>query len=56
MNRVGDPEMVHAACGAHSRRKFYEATKLHPADAVATRMVARINELFAIDAGARAEA
>jgi transposase len=52
-DRVGGPEMVHAACWAHSRRKFYEAAKLHPADAVATRMVARINELFVIDAGAR---
>lgn len=51
--RVGGPEMVHAACWAHARRKFYEAAKLHPADASATRLVARINELFAIDAGAR---
>ena len=52
-DRVGGLEMVHAGCWAHSRRKFYEAAKLHPADAAATRMVARINELFAIDAGAR---
>jgi transposase len=50
--RVGGPEMIHAACWAHARRKFYEAAKLHPADAVATRIVASINELFAIDARA----
>ena len=56
-DRVGGPEMIHAACWAHARRKFYEAAKLHPADAVATRIVASINELFAIDARAqRAEA
>ena len=46
--------MVHAACWAHARRKFYEAAKLHPDDAVATRIVATINELFAIDAVANA--
>ena len=49
-HRVGGPEMIHAACWAHARRKFYEAAKLHPDDAVATRIVAAINELFAIDA------
>jgi len=48
--RVGGPEMIHAACWAHARRKFYEAAQLHPADAMATRIVATINELFAIDA------
>lgn len=50
---VGGPQMVHAACWAHSRRKFWEALKLHPGDAVAARVVARIDELFAIDAEAR---
>jgi transposase len=53
-DRVGGPRMVHAACWAHARRKFYEAAKLHPDDAVATRIVATINELFAIDAVANA--
>jgi transposase len=53
-DRVGGPGMIHAACWAHARRKFYEAAKLHPADAVATRIVATINELFAIDALASA--
>jgi len=50
---VGGPEMVHAACWAHSRRKFFEAAKLNPKDLPAARLVARINELFAIDAQAQ---
>jgi transposase len=50
---VGGPKMVHAACWAHARRKFFEAVKLNPSDAVATRMVARIDKLFGIDAQAR---
>ena len=54
-DRVGGPEMIHAACWAHARRKFYEAAKLHPSDAVATRIVAGINELFAIDGLASAQ-
>jgi transposase len=51
---VGGPGIVHACCWAHSRRKFFEALKLHPDDRVATRIVARIDELFSIDAEARA--
>jgi transposase len=47
--------MIHATCWAHARRKFYEAAKLHPADAVATRIVQSINELFARDARARVQ-
>jgi transposase len=50
---VGGPKIVHACCWAHSRRKFIEALKLHPEDRVATRIVARIDELFSIDAEAR---
>jgi transposase len=50
---VGGPKMVHAACWAHARRKFFEAAKLHPGDAAAVRMVAQIDQLFAIDAEAR---
>lgn len=53
-DRVGGPKMIHAACWSHARRKFYEAAQLHPADVVATRIVAVINELFAIDGRARA--
>lgn len=52
---VGGPKIVHACCWAHSRRKFIEATKLNPHDAAAARIVARIDELFAVDAQARAE-
>jgi hypothetical protein len=54
-DNVGGPRMVHAACWAHSRRKFFEAVKLHPDDRIATRIVARIDELFAIDAQARTD-
>lgn len=51
--QVGGPKMVHACCWAHSRRKFVEALKLHPEDRVARRLVARMDELFSIDAEAR---
>jgi transposase len=53
--RVGGPKLVHAGCWAHSRRKFFDAVKLNPNDAVATRIVKRIDELFGIDALAREE-
>ena len=53
--QVGGPKIVHAACWSHSRRKFVDAVKLNPRDAVATRIVMRIDELFAIDAEARAQ-
>jgi transposase len=52
--QVGGPKMVHACCWAHSRRKFLEALKLHPEDRLAARIVARIDELFSVDAQARA--
>src|SRR5208283_5045838 len=52
-DHVGGPKMVHAGCWAHARRKFFEAAQLNPSDAAATRIVAQINELFAIDALAR---
>lgn len=51
--QVGGPKMVHAACWAHSKRYFFDAVQLNPQDAVATQIVARIDELFAIDAEAR---
>jgi transposase len=52
-DRVGGPKMVHAACWAHSRRRFVEATKLNPQDVVSARIVAQMAKLFAIDAEAR---
>jgi len=50
---VGGLRMVHAACWAHARRKVFDALKLNPDDRVARQLVARIDELFAIDAVAR---
>lgn len=54
-DRVGGPKVVHAGCWSHSRRKFFDAVKLNPDDAVATRIVKLIDELFGIDAVAREE-
>jgi transposase len=52
-DQIGGPKMVHAACWAHARRYFFEAVQLNPQDPVATRIVQRMDELFAIDAEAR---
>ena len=54
-DQVGGPKMVSVCCWAHARRKFHEAVKLSPQDKVAIGLVAQIDELFAIDARARAE-
>jgi hypothetical protein len=54
-DRVGGPKMVHAACWAHSRRRFVEATKLNRQDVASARIVAQMAKLFAIDAQARDE-
>lgn len=51
---VGGPKMVHACCWAHARRHFFDAVKLNPADPVATAIVRRMDELFGVDAEARA--
>ena len=45
--------MVHAACWAHARRRFFEAVQLNPRDPVANPIVAWMDELFAVDADAR---
>jgi transposase len=52
-DRTGGPKMVHAACWAHARRKLFDAVKLSPGDKTAAQLVARIDELFAVDAEAR---
>jgi transposase len=52
--QVGGPKMVHAGCWAHARRKFLDALKLHPDDRVAAHLVSQIDDLFSIDAEARA--
>jgi transposase len=44
------------ACWAHARRQFFEAAQLNPRDPVATPIVARMDELFAVDAEARRRA
>jgi transposase len=48
--------MVHAACWAQARRQFFEAVQLSPRNPVATPIVARMDELFAVDADARRKA
>jgi transposase len=52
-DKVGASGMVHAACWTHCRRGFAHVVKLNPNDPVASPIVARINELFAVDAAAR---
>ena len=52
-DKVGASGMVHAACWAHARRGFANVVKLNPGDPAASPIVARINELFAVDAEAR---
>ena len=54
-DHVAGARVVHAACWAHARRGFFEAVQVNREDVTATRIVARIDELFAIDARARAE-
>ena len=55
-DQIGGPKMVHAGCWSHAERYFSEAAQLNPQDPVATAIVARIDELFAIDAEARRQA
>lgn len=54
-DRVGGPKMAHACCLAHARRKFIDAVKLDAHDIASARIVRLMDELFAIDAKARAE-
>ena len=55
-DQIGGPKMVHAACWSHARRQFFEAVQLNPRDPVATPIVARMDELFTVDAEARRKA
>jgi transposase len=52
-DKVGASGMVHAACWARCRRGFASVVKLNPGDPVASPIVARIDELFAVDGEAR---
>ena len=54
-DHIGGEGIVHSACWAHARRKFFDAVKLNPKDQTSIRIVAQMNELFAIDAQARQE-
>jgi transposase len=54
-DQIGGPKMVHAGCWSHAERYFSEAVQLSPQDPMATAIVARIDELFAIDAAARSQ-
>jgi len=54
-DQIGGPKMVHAGCWSHAERYFSEAVQLNPQDPMATAIVARIDELFAIDAEARCQ-
>ena len=54
-DKVGGPKLVHAACWSHSRRKFYEAHQVCPGESVAKGIVLLIDDLFGIDAEARAQ-
>ena len=55
-DQIGGPKMVHAGCWSHAERYFSEAAQLNPKDPVVMPIVARIDELFAIDAEARRQA
>jgi transposase len=52
-DQIGGPKMVHASCWSHAERYFSEAVQLNAKDPVARPIVARIDELFAIDTEAR---
>jgi transposase len=52
--KVGGPKLVHAVCWAHARRKFFEAHKVCPGETVAKDIIILIDQLFGIDAEARA--
>jgi transposase len=54
-NQVGKGRVVRAGCWSHARRKFFEAAQLNPDDKAAVAIVAKIDELFAVDAEARAQ-
>src|SRR5437660_715884 len=54
-DKIGGPELVHAACWAHSRRKFFEAHQVSPGESVAKGIVLLIDQLFGIDAEARVQ-
>ena len=45
-DQVGGPKIVHTACWAHARRKFFLVVELNPKDQDALRIVAQMDELL----------
>src|SRR6201995_1715216 len=54
-DHIGGPGLVHAACWAHARRKFFDAVKLNPKDTISIQIVTQMDKLFGIYAQARQE-
>jgi hypothetical protein len=52
-DHVGGPKMVHAACWAHARRKFFQTVEVNPEDQQANCLVAQMDKLFEVDQKAR---
>lgn len=52
-NHVGGPKMVHACCLAHARRKYVDAVKRNANDQQSARIVALMDQSFAIEGEAR---
>jgi hypothetical protein len=52
-DKVGGQQIVHAACLSHARRKHIDAVKVNAKDVESARVVALMDELFAIDRLAR---
>ncbi len=46
-------DIIHAGCWSHTRRKFFDALQLDPADARAKEMLERIGRLYAVERRAR---
>jgi transposase len=54
-DHIGGPKIIHAACWAHARRKFFDAVKLNPKDTTSIQIVTQMDELFGIEAQSRQE-
>ena len=50
---IGGPKLRHIGCWAHARRKFVDAVKVNPRDEDAVRMVAAMDDLFAVERKAK---
>lgn len=52
-DHIGGVEMELFGCWAHGRRKFFDASKLDPKDAVSVAIIARIGKLYDVEREAR---